>query len=174
MASAFTGRSCLTIRTLGAFSVQQGGRAVPGLASPNSAASRLLMCLLSRRQEPFSVDELVALLWPKGRVKDPAKALVALVYRLRQALSAGKGRGTDYILSKQHRYVWNSQAPCFLDVASFESLCQQAQEVAAGEDEQISLYQQAFSLYQGDFLPQKFQPSCVVAAAFIISGSISG
>ena len=164
MASAFTGRSCLTIRTLGAFSVQQGGRAVPGLASPNSAASRLLMCLLSRRQEPFSVDELVALLWPKGRVKDPAKALVALVYRLRQALSAGKGRGTDYILSKQHRYVWNSQAPCFLDVASFESLCQQAQE-AAGEDEQISLYQQAFSLYQGDFLPQKFQPSCVVAAA---------
>lgn len=113
MASAFTGRSCLTIRTLGAFSVQQGGQAVPGLASPNSAASRLLMCLLSRRQEPFSVDELVALLWPKGRVKDPAKALVALVYRLRQALSAGKGRGTDYILSKQHRYVWNSQAPCF-------------------------------------------------------------
>ena len=87
-----------------------------------------------------------------------------MVYRLRQALSAGKGRGTDYILSKQHRYVWNSQAPCFLDVASFESLCQQAQE-AAGEDEQISLYQQAFSLYQGDFLPQKFQPSCVVAAA---------
>ena len=30
---------------------------------------------------------------------------------------------------------------------------------------QISLYQQAFSLYQGDFLPQKFQPSCVMAAA---------
>ena len=164
MASAFTDRSCLTIRTLGAFSVQQEGRAVPGLASLNSAASRLLMCLLSRRQEPFSVDELVALLWPKGGGKDPAKALVALVYRLRQALSAGKGRGTDYILLKQHRYVWNSQAPCFLDVASFESLCQQAQE-ADGEDEQISLYQQAFSLYQGDFLPQKFQPSCVMAAA---------
>ena len=118
MASAFTGRSCLTIRTLGAFSVQQGGQAVPGLASPNSAASRLLMCLLSRRQEPFSVDELVALLWPKGRVKDPAKALVALVYRLRQALSAGKGRGTDYIPSKQHRLrLEPAKRPCFLDVA---------------------------------------------------------
>lgn len=164
MASAVLGPSCLTICTLGAYSVQLDGQSIPGLSTPGSTASRLLMCLLSRRQEPFSVEELVALLWPKGGVKDPAKALVALVYRLRRALSACQGSGTDYILLKHHRYVWNSQAPCFLDVARFESLYQQAQE-AAGEDEQLSLYQQAFDLYQGDFLPQKFQPSCIMAAA---------
>ena len=164
MASCLSSCSRLTIRTLGAFSVQQDGRAIPGLSTPNSAVSRLLMCLLARRQNPFSTDELIALLWPKGGVRDPAKALVALIYRLRRALSACQGRGTDYIQLRHNCYVWNDAAPCFWDAERFESLCRQAQ-AAPTEEEQRALYEQAFPLYQGDFLPQGFQPACVVAAA---------
>ncbi len=164
MASCLSSRSRITIRTLGAFSVQQDGRAIPGLSTPNSTVSRLLMCLLARRQDPFSTEELIALLWPTGRVKDPAKALVALIYRLRRALSACQGRGTDYIQLRQNCYVWNDAAPCFWDAERFESLCRQAQ-AASAEEEQRALYEQAFALYQGDFLPQKFQPACVAAAA---------
>lgn len=146
--------SVLIIRTLGTFSVSIDGNTLSNNSSRAQQVWKLFKYIVTNRTKPIPVDRLVDMLWPEGNVDNPVKALYSLMHRLRTIMKKGGAGDHDYILFQHNSYVWNSKVPYFLDAQRFEACCQRAKNKDISVSERIGDYNEALSLYDGDFLAE--------------------
>jgi LuxR family transcriptional regulator, maltose regulon positive regulatory protein len=145
----------LRVQTLGVFKLWHGIEEVPARAWRRKKARQLFQLLITYRGTLLHRDQISALLWPDldvdGAIRDFKIAFSAMCnvlepHRKRNAPSS-------FVLRDGSRYGLHLDADCWLDIVAFETA------VSAGDrlllkspDDAQSAYQEAFDLYQGDFL----------------------
>ncbi|NLY38276.1 MAG: diguanylate cyclase [Firmicutes bacterium] len=145
------------VYTLGRFVIKRGERTLSDVTSRSKKAWELFKYLIAHKDKTAHPELVLETLWPEQNYADPNVAMRALVYRLRQILEKELAAPelAANITCSHGCYKWEQHCHCWLDIDQFESLCAQAQR-AAGEakpEEAIAAYQEAVSLYLGDFLP---------------------
>jgi len=145
----------LSIRAFGGLHVSYKGRTEPLPVGRQTKMWDLLKCLLAFYPNPVPPDKLFEALWPDGNSDDPGKSVKNIVYRLRKMfLSCGSTQ--DYILFENGSYGWNPNAECFIDFVEFNKHLREAQAPEKSDEERISSYYAAISLYQGEFMGVKW------------------
>ena len=144
----------LNLYTLGRFRVENGEETVTKGVNKTSKRWQLLQYLITYRQRDISREELITSL-NLHENSDPEGALSALVYRLRKRLENGYEQLDDFIKTNGSSYTFNLRKNYWQDAEEFDQLCQQCQEMAAAETERVvKKFQQALTLYQGDYLEE--------------------
>jgi len=126
----------------------------------------LLKCLLAYYPKSVTIDKLMEAICPDDSADDPARNIKAIVYRLRKTLSLHGGE-QDYILFTNGNYLWKHDANCFIDFVEFNRLLRAAEAPDISDDERISCYNAAISLYSGDFLGEERSAGETWAANFV-------
>ncbi len=136
----------LQVRLFGAFQIEHAGVPINSLYAERPQS--LLAYLLLNRQAPQSRARLAFLLWPDSTEEQALSNLRNLLHRLRRAIP-----DADRFLAIDGLTVqWRSDAPYTLDVATFESAHQQAQQAVDAQQARLWL-ERALTIYQGELLP---------------------
>lgn len=144
----------LEIYTLGRFQVENSGQKITEGVNKSSKRWQLLQYLITYRQREISREELITSLNLHDN-SDPEGALTALVYRLRKKLENGYQQLGDFIKTSGSAYTFNRRKDYWLDAEEFEQYCNEVQELVAADSEGADKkFQQALSLYQGDYLEE--------------------
>ena len=146
----------LYIRTFGGLNITYEGQASPLLPGRNTKMWKLLKYLLACYPSPVTVEKLIEAVWSAGEItSDPGKNVRDVIYRLRQAFSS-LGTGNDYILFTNGCYFWNPDAECFMDFMEFNRLLSEGNDSQRSDEERISSYNAAVSLYKGEFMGERW------------------
>jgi DNA-binding SARP family transcriptional activator len=138
----------MDFRILGSLQVLDEGRVV---ALGGSKQRALLGLLLLHANETLSADRLIDELWGEHPPATAAKTVQVHISRLRKALAAGAGRGSeDVVLTREHGYEL-ALDPERLDATRFERLVAAGRDdVAAGDPESaVSALEDALSMWRG-------------------------
>ncbi len=141
----------LRIYLLGRFEVEQGSRLLESEGWRSGKARSLFKILLARRNYQISRQECQELLWPELDQERAANNLNQAVYSLRRTLEPDLERAgaSAYLRTEGSKLQLNLTLIHWIDVEEFKRLYRQA---ALGAD--LRLYEQAASLYTGDYLPE--------------------
>ena len=142
----------LTVNTLGKFQMTDGMTVVDDEQLRSPMLSKLFMYMLLYREKTLTTDDISTAIWQDEEIDNPAGALKNLMYRLRKTLTSFFGE-EEFILTNRGSYRWNPDIKVILDIEKFEKLINEAKVENVYEDAIIK-YEQAISIYQGDFLPQ--------------------
>lgn len=131
-------------------------RTTVSIANSNSRSKKiwlLLAYILLNRNRSISAEEMIDLLWGKESItSNPLNALKTILHRLRTMLAPlTDGLELPVLLYQNSAYVWNPEVSVSLDVERFDALCAAADQ-SASETEQLQMWMEALSLYQGSFL----------------------
>ncbi len=144
----------LKIFTLGRFRVENSEELITEGVNKSSKRWQLLQYLITYRQREISREELITAL-DLHENSDPEGSLSALVYRLRKRLENGYEQLGDFIKTSGSAYTFNLQRDYWLDAEKFEELCTRSQKlVKEGTEGAADKFEQALSLYQGDYLEE--------------------
>jgi predicted ATPase/DNA-binding SARP family transcriptional activator len=138
----------MDFRILGPLEALDEGRAV---ALGGSKQRALLALLLLHANETLSTDRLIDELWGEHPPATAAKTVQVHVSRLRKALAAGAGNGSDgVVVTRERGYELRVDPEC-LDAHRFERLLAEGRsELAAGRPEQAaSTLETALLLWRG-------------------------
>lgn len=152
--------SCIEITMLGGFSITYGKNSIDDKSKYSKKCLYLLEYLIAHRHSSVTQNDLIELLWPEETSENPTGALKTLLHRTR-ALLKNIGLPKEIILQRNNTYLWNNLFPCTIDIEEFEQLHQKI-KLTNESDKLHSLYEHAFNLYTGDFLPQSAYESWVV------------
>ncbi|RME69968.1 MAG: hypothetical protein D6784_17465, partial [Chloroflexi bacterium] len=135
----------LEIRLLGPFRVLLNGQPIPEAAWKTGKAKALLAYLLWKGESGASRDELIAALWPERTPEEAANIFHVTLHHLRRALEPDlkRGRHSSYIQFEEDHYLFNLEAPHWIDTVVFEQL-------AASRE--VARLDQAVRLYRGPYL----------------------
>lgn len=144
----------LHIYCFGAFEVYRGSTYIPQRRSGKGSA--ILKYLASRPRQPVQRDVLLEVLWPETAPRIANNRLKVAVHHLRQTFTpevAGLN-GEPMILFQDGYYLFNPQIRVWTDVEAFKLNWQTGLrlERAGRLAEAVPFYQQAKTLYRGDFL----------------------
>jgi len=142
----------LTIKTLGKFSVNIGGKTVSDNISRSKKTWRLFKYLITNRHKMVPIESLIEALWPDDEPVNPEKSLFTLMSRLRKLLNAD-GSAEPYILFHHESYQWNPELSVDLDVSEFEKLYSRANGAKTDEDK-MPLLVRAVEIYTGDYMAE--------------------
>lgn len=142
----------LTVNTLGKFQMTDGMTVADDEQLRSPMLSKLFMYMLLYREKTLTTDDISTAIWQEEEIDNPAGALKNLMYRLRKTLTSFFGE-EEFILTNRGSYRWNPDVKVILDIEKFEKLINEAKAENVYEDAIIK-YEQAISIYQGDFLPQ--------------------
>lgn len=131
--------------------------------------AKLLAYLLKNHSSKLNGFELQNVLYADDSSSNPANALKALVHRLRTVLKKVLG-DIDIILSGGSGYYINPDIDIVLDVDIFENMIQLAKN-ENNEDLVMHYFEEALSLYQGDFLPMFNSEQWVMIASTYLESS---
>ena len=138
----------LDVQLLGAFRIVAGDAP---LRLDQPRLQRLLVYLLLHRHHPRPRQQVAFTLWPDTSEEQALRNLRTLLTRLRQSLP-----DLDrYVEVSTYALKWRHDAPCHLDVASFEDACAAAVEARqqGQSDAAIATYEHAAARYTGDLTP---------------------
>lgn len=140
----------LRIYTLGQFTVSRDDEVIADSAWKRRKAKSLFKLLLATSNHQLLKDQVLEWLWPN---QDPIRAgnnLNYTLYVLRRILQPdlNKGSSSPYILFKDDILTLND-AIVWIDKDEFEHLIQLGRQ----QNDKLSYYEAARTLYQGDFLP---------------------
>jgi predicted ATPase/DNA-binding SARP family transcriptional activator len=141
--------STLDIHLLGDFRLVSADAPVSPIHAPRVQA--LLAYLVLHRAAPQSRQRLAFLLWPETTDAQARTNLRQLLHALRQTLPDAD----HFVHVTPQALQWRADAPCRLDVATFESALAQAQ-AAERTGDTLALrgaLAQACAIYEGDLLP---------------------
>lgn len=152
----------LTVKMLGGFSIERNGNYVDDHSNRMRKVWLLLAYLIYSRTTRITQDNLLQLLSSGDSEGDPGNRIKAMFYRARTMLNQlDDTAGHQLIRHKGGSYSWNTDVPLYLDVEEFDRLCSAAAE-AADDALRLELYEQALSIYSGDFLPKLATESWVM------------
>ena len=128
----------------------------------------LLKYLLAFYPNPVTTDKLIEAIWPDDdSANDPAKNIRDIIYRLRKALAQNGGE-QDYIFFTNGCYLWNAAADCVIDFVEFNKFLREADEQNKSDEDRIVSYNTAISLYQGEFMGEKWSLMESWASNFVV------
>ena len=152
----------MDFRILGPLEALAEGRAVALVGSKQRA---LLALFLLHANETLTADRLIDELWGEHPPVTAAKTVQVHISRLRKALAAGAGNGSDGVVVTRERGYELQLDPERLDAHRFERLLAEGRsELAAGRPEQAAAaLEEALSLWRGpplaEFAYQSFAQS---------------
>lgn len=137
------------IYALGSLQLQRRGEAVPEKDWRHGKIKRLFLYLLAHMPRKTHRDVLLELFWADKDPDTAANNLSTSLYYLRQVL------GTEAVLYQQG-LCWLAPERLWCDASAFEQSLKIADYYReTGQPEQaVSFYQEAVSLYRGDFLEE--------------------
>ena len=146
-----SGRARVVVCCLGPFQVLVDEHPVTQWRSSRSRA--LFQFLVNHHDRPISPDALIEALWPDPNAAAPATSLKVAVHGLRTALATDLPQGVVSVVAHNPGYALEVQS-LWLDVEEFEQcyLMARSMEQRGMPEEAAMFYQQAASVYRGDFL----------------------
>ncbi len=151
------GKDVLEIYTLGPFKVKYGDKLLSDDASRSNKLWELFKYFLTYRDKRIPSEIILEHLWPDKDYTDPRRSLRTMIHRLRNVISNGLPAENSpcSIVFSHGCYNLVINADCMLDVQEFENCCEQAYSLIKVDPvKAIEIYQQAISLYRGDYLPE--------------------
>ena len=145
----------LHIRTFGGLNISYEGKSPSLLLGRNTKMWKMLKYILACYPTPVALDKLIEAVWPDIDAFDPGKKVRDVIYRLRRAFLS-LGSSEEYILFTNRCYLWNPNIECYLDFVEFSRLLDEADNHEHSEEERISLYNTAISIYKGEFMGEKW------------------
>jgi DNA-binding SARP family transcriptional activator len=143
----------IQIHTLGRFEICVDGKVVSGPLSHSKKLKSLMAYLILNHDRAVAYSELFDVLWPNEESGNPRNALKMLMYRLRNALTAGGApEKMSFVVIQQGACQWNPFLSCDID---FEQVCElrkKLQREALSADERMEALTEIMQLYQGHFL----------------------
>lgn len=153
VSQAVKNRNILEITTLGRFQVRRGDETLSRESTRSYRLWELFKYLITYRDKETYSEVIMENLWPEQDYADPRHTLRTLVYRLRQLLDNKEDDHTVSCIKFSHgAYSLNTNIDYWLDAEVFDKLCREASR--AEPESAIAAFQQALSLYQGDYLPE--------------------
>lgn len=155
----------LRLFTLGSFRIERLVSREQGRYEPvreqewqsRGKAQTLLKVLLCTPHRQATRDQLIDLLWSENeqiQMKNPKDSLKSVLNVLRTIL--GGAEGTNVLLtigrSEGPSYKLADQSVLWIDIDEFEALIKRASK-ATTQDQALPLWEQAYALLQGPFLP---------------------
>lgn len=148
-------RAEYNITMLGEFTISYKNKKIYDQSNRSKKPWNLLEYLVANRGHAIPQDELTDLLWDPDESDNPSGALKVLLHRVRKSLETiMPDSGEELIILKRGEYSWNREVVTNVDVDVFEQLCKQAADTSLPTAERVELYNKAFALYKGDFLPR--------------------
>jgi DNA-binding SARP family transcriptional activator len=118
----------------------------------NARSRSIFAYLLLHCGQPVLRDALMETFWPEASAESARNSLNVAIYVLRHHLA----NTVDFpmILFHENTYRINPDVPVWTDIAEFEASVRNARqkEILGAGQEAVRGYEQAVSLYQGDFL----------------------
>ncbi|MEA4912463.1 MAG: BTAD domain-containing putative transcriptional regulator [Oscillospiraceae bacterium] len=153
--------TALQVRLFGKFSILQNETDIVRALGGSRKKLALLEYLVLQWDRAVPSAELFEVIWPTEDNTNPGNALKTLVSRLRKDLSAfGAQR---LIVTKSNAYMWNTQAPCEIDMHVFETLCAELLACEELTDAARGGFRRALDIYVGDLLENADNQSWVVS-----------
>ena len=146
----------LHIQMLGSFTIEKNGQVIHDYNNHSRKMWVLLAYLFYFHEKKIPSSELFSTIWENDEnTTSPANVLKVLLHRSRHMLDEIEpDLGKQLILCSKGEYHLNPEITLHLDVTDFE-LKIQAAKSTRNSQKKILLYQEATSLYKGDFL-EKF------------------
>jgi LuxR family transcriptional regulator, maltose regulon positive regulatory protein len=150
--------SFLRLHTFGGLRLFFGDKEMEDKAWDRHQPRRLLMAILSRKNEKISKEVLIEALWPEEKPGVGEKNFKTTLQRLRKSLEPDLSPvfGSSYLHLRQNQ-VFLDEELCRVDVKEFCFFYQKGQELEKAGDgpKALDYFTQALNLYQGDFLPEE-------------------
>ncbi len=145
----------LLICTLGSCALSFNGRFISDETIGSRKFWTALQYLILQSGREAAHRELIDVMYPEGESENPGNALKTLIHRIRSALDTLKFMdGRRMILNVRGAYKWNPDMACTIDCIRFKNLCEKGFDPDTSEDERLSCFLDAVTLYKGDFLPK--------------------
>lgn len=114
---------------------------------------RALLALLALRGHPVHRDQLIDLLWRDQSYDKALRNLNTTIYNLRHSLEPNLETVAEsqYILYEGGQYTLTAETAYWVDLHAFNKLLRKAGSEADAQ-QAVQLFQEAVSLYQGDYL----------------------
>ncbi len=145
----------LEISCLGGFSVLRNGEKIKDTEWKGKQAKTLLKRLATEPGQKCPRDIVMDMLWPDGSPGAQRANLASLLYRMRKVIDApGVSTEAESCIVADADHVALNASLVRTDVNQFLTHIGKAGRLKAGDPKRsIELYDKAFTLYQGDFLP---------------------
>jgi len=148
----------LCIRALGAFEVAIDGQGIPDSAWPRRKTKDVLKLLLTEPGATFTVDQIIEALLPEADPSRAARNVQGRISELRRVLEPDLERGSDsrFIRSVGEGYALALGSGVWIDTRAFAEQLEEARAMADAGDwmPAIETFEDALSLYRGDFLAE--------------------
>jgi PAS domain S-box-containing protein len=114
---------------------------------------RALLALLVLRGHPIHRDQLIDLLWQEQSYERALRNLNTTIYNVRRSLEPALDTVADsqYVLYEGGQYALSADTAYWVDIYAFNKLLRKGRAEADAQ-QAVHLYQEAVSLYQGDYL----------------------
>jgi DNA-binding SARP family transcriptional activator len=146
----------LRVYALGSLRVYRGDTLLFDQNWRNRPAKSVFKVLLTAHHRRSPGEALAEALWPEVDAKIALNRLRVAVHDLRRQLGdlKSQGRQPHLLVQQDGAYVFDAAGRCWTDVRAFEEAVGRGRHLAAQGrlEEALAAYQQAQTLYQGDYL----------------------
>ena len=140
-------------KMFGGFEIKYNGKPFSIERNTVTKVNQLIQMLMYY-QDGIERTKIINNLFGRDEIADPSNSLRALVFRVRRTLPKyGLPQDDEYIYIKRGMYSWSPTFDVSCDAVMFEQIVKEALNCES-EEECLSLFQKAFDLYNGDFLPE--------------------
>lgn len=147
----------LRARLLGAFSLRRGAESVSANEWKRQKARQLFLFFLTHSQTLWEREQITDQLWPELDLDTSERDFKIAYNALTNVLEPQRERHAPsaYILRDGSRYGLRPEADIWFDTQEFDEQIQQGDALFAHDEAQaIACYQQALTLYRGEFLQE--------------------
>ncbi len=141
------------VRTLGGFELIVDGKAITNEDWQRKKARDVFKILLLNYGRSVATEELIELVWPESKLKNPEPSLWNATSCIRRVLEPGmkSQMASRYIMVVDKTYRLDLGTNVTIDFHDFKSLVARAQSAKNDSDRRDAL-ERAIDLYSGDFL----------------------
>ena len=141
------------ITTLGDFSIKYNNSVVSDSINRAYKPWNFLAYLTVNKDREIPSGEVSSLVWDEKQESTTRGSIKVLVHRVRSFLAPlSNNKDFSPITFKKGVFSWNYAEQTVMDFERFESLLHEAGLKSTTDSHRFALYQEAISLYKGDFL----------------------
>lgn len=162
----------ISVRMLGAFSIFCDGKRVVLGRNSTAKFTQLLQIVWLNMDRGVSKQQIVEALYGDDELSNPNNSFNNLLFQMRKQMVAAGLPRRDYITKIGRLYFPDPGIELQVDVHEFCESIQKARETDQ-ESRKEEAYSQAFSLYQGELLPEEETLPFVITESVRLAGAFS-
>jgi ATP/maltotriose-dependent transcriptional regulator MalT/DNA-binding SARP family transcriptional activator len=151
----------LTVNMLGPIEIfRDPSRFFAADAWTTRRARDILCYIVSRRHHRAPKDTIIDTFWAEDNVATIEKNFHPTISHIRKALNSNQPLKQNFIIYRDGDYQLNSEFSYRIDTETFERLISDGENARRERayDHCIDCYEQAVSLYRGEFMPGTYEP----------------